>query len=606
MGAERASSARAPMGIGPDRTPSRRLIRTYASERGRRGLSPFLFRRGRRGRILAMKPQPIVRLTPGKRVLFLTKDAELIRRQLRGELDLQMSDLDPSDLLDDINTDVMTPAWVCFNWQPEEIAREAYAGLIVDGQRLFERDALANGNFEVIVSGLRKGTGSSRETAAQCEKYAGIRIAIAASFAPIHARNNLNLGTLMGDYDVLARLQTGRRRSARRVHRGLRPDHPADHRVGRPVPVLEGARRWRGEAAGARHAAPADDHGREDPGAPCRRYSRRYAGRGDLREAGRRRRGRGRRRLHPRVHHRAGACLSGRGVRRGLQDPGSRALRGLRGSSDLRRRGRADAPLPAQDRDPARHAARVPASHRRARLLVHRRRLARHLSRARAHAHGRAGRLHPGDRFAHLHGRREQRPHLGRGSDRVRGPHPLGLHPGRGPGVDPLRAHREAAAERHGQGPDAPHPARLRAAAGDAQPGHGVHRPGRLHAVDGRARDARQHGDRVHRQERHRLGRRGDLPLARRRGARESTGTGCARAPSSPMPTRSTPAAFTSSISRRSRRWWPTRAIPTAASPRTRPTGRRSPRSARSGSTSPTAAAAPPARSTTSSSITAS
>jgi 3-isopropylmalate/(R)-2-methylmalate dehydratase large subunit len=156
-----------------------------------------------------MKPESTVRLTPGKRVLFLTKDPEIIRRQLAGELDLQMSDVDPADLLDDINTDVMTPAWVCFNWQPEEIAREAYAGLIVDGQRLFERDALKNGNFEVIVSGLRKGTGSSRETAAQCEKYAGIRIAIAASFAPIHARNNLNLGTLMGGYDVLRRLQAG-------------------------------------------------------------------------------------------------------------------------------------------------------------------------------------------------------------------------------------------------------------------------------------------------------------------------------------------------------------------------------------------------------------
>ncbi|MEO7793243.1 MAG: aconitase family protein, partial [Thermoanaerobaculia bacterium] len=156
-----------------------------------------------------MKPEPIVRLTPGKRVLFLTKDADLIRRQLAGELDMQMADVDPADLLDDINTDVMTPAWVCFNWQPEEIAREAYAGLIVDGQRLFERDALANGGFEVIVSGLRKGTGSSRETAAQCEKYAGIRIAIAASFAPIHARNNLNLGTLMGGYDLLSRLQAG-------------------------------------------------------------------------------------------------------------------------------------------------------------------------------------------------------------------------------------------------------------------------------------------------------------------------------------------------------------------------------------------------------------
>ncbi len=156
-----------------------------------------------------MKPPSIVRLTPGKRVLFLTKDAEVIRRQLRGEVELRMDEVDPADLLDDINTDVMTPAWVCFDWQPAEIAREAYAGLIVDGRRVFERDALVQGGFEVIVSGLRKGTGSSRETAAQCEKYAGIRIAIAGSFAPIHARNNINLGTLMAGYDVLARLQRG-------------------------------------------------------------------------------------------------------------------------------------------------------------------------------------------------------------------------------------------------------------------------------------------------------------------------------------------------------------------------------------------------------------
>src|SRR5689334_19313621 len=124
-------------------------------------------------------------LTPGKRVLFLTKDPDLIRRQLAGELDLRMDDLSVDDLLDDINTDAMTPAWVCFNYRPEDIAREAYAGLIVDGKRLFERDALRLGNFEVIVSGLRKGVGSSRETAAQCEAWSGIKIAIAASFAPI-------------------------------------------------------------------------------------------------------------------------------------------------------------------------------------------------------------------------------------------------------------------------------------------------------------------------------------------------------------------------------------------------------------------------------------
>jgi 3-isopropylmalate/(R)-2-methylmalate dehydratase large subunit len=156
-----------------------------------------------------MKPPATVSLTPGKRVLFLTKDPELIRRQLRGEIDLQMKDLRVEDLLDDINTDAMTPAWVCFDHKPEDLARNAYAGLIVDGKRLFEQDALINGNFEVIVSGYRKGVGSSRETATQAEVWSGIRIAIAASFAPIHAGNNINQGLLMGNHQMLSRLQAG-------------------------------------------------------------------------------------------------------------------------------------------------------------------------------------------------------------------------------------------------------------------------------------------------------------------------------------------------------------------------------------------------------------
>ncbi len=148
-------------------------------------------------------------LTPGKRVLFLTKDPERIRGQLAGTLDLRMADLSVDELLDDVNTDAMTPAWACFDHEPAEIARNAYAGLAVGGERLFPRDALRNGNFEVIVSGHRKGTGSSRETAVQAEKWSGIRVAIAASFAPIHARNNINQGVLMGDHALLVRLQRG-------------------------------------------------------------------------------------------------------------------------------------------------------------------------------------------------------------------------------------------------------------------------------------------------------------------------------------------------------------------------------------------------------------
>ncbi len=154
-------------------------------------------------------PPEEISLTPGKRVLFLTKDLDLIRRQLYDGLDLRMADLSEEDLLDDINTDVMTPAWVCFDHDPAKIAENAYAGLIHEGRRVFQPRALMDGNFEVIVSGHRKGTGSSRETASQCERWSGIRIIIAASFAPIHERNNLNLGQLMGDYQILSKLQSG-------------------------------------------------------------------------------------------------------------------------------------------------------------------------------------------------------------------------------------------------------------------------------------------------------------------------------------------------------------------------------------------------------------
>ena len=151
-----------------------------------------------------------ISLTEGKRVLFLTKDPALIRSQLAGELELRMEDVDPADLLDDINTDVMTPAWVCFRHQPADIALDAYAGLVdEEGQRVFGTRDLLDGGFEVIVSGQRKGTGSSRETAPQCEKWSGVHLVIASSFAPIHERNNINLGQLMADHSVLTRLQNG-------------------------------------------------------------------------------------------------------------------------------------------------------------------------------------------------------------------------------------------------------------------------------------------------------------------------------------------------------------------------------------------------------------
>ncbi|MGE5183662.1 MAG: aconitase family protein [Acidobacteriota bacterium] len=162
-------------------------------------------------------------LTKGKRVLYLTKDPERVRDQLAGKLTLRMADLSPDELLDNINTDAMTPAWVCFDYDPKEIAKNAYAGLVVNGQRLIPPNALADGDFEVIVAGAQKGVGSSRETAAQCEVFSGSRLAIASSFAPIHARNNINIGQLMAGHDVIRRLEAGERISLDELTRGYDP-----------------------------------------------------------------------------------------------------------------------------------------------------------------------------------------------------------------------------------------------------------------------------------------------------------------------------------------------------------------------------------------------
>ena len=50
-------------------------------------------------------PPSSVRLNPESRILFLTKDLELIKKQLYDGLDLQMKDLSVEDLLDEYGAD---------------------------------------------------------------------------------------------------------------------------------------------------------------------------------------------------------------------------------------------------------------------------------------------------------------------------------------------------------------------------------------------------------------------------------------------------------------------------------------------------------------------
>ena len=152
---------------------------------------------------------------PG-RILFLTEDPELIRRQLAGE-DLPLS---PGPLLDNISTDEITPAWVCF-WYDETLGRYALVGL---RNGAIEPDAVKSGGFGVVVSGRSKGCGSSRETAPYAEKAAGIRLVLAASFEKIYAQNCHNIGLYTStDFGLLARLRRAEPIPLRELTSGLDP-----------------------------------------------------------------------------------------------------------------------------------------------------------------------------------------------------------------------------------------------------------------------------------------------------------------------------------------------------------------------------------------------
>jgi 3-isopropylmalate/(R)-2-methylmalate dehydratase large subunit len=104
------------------------------------------------------------------RVLFLTEDPELIRRQLAGE-DL---DWDPSiPLRNDISTDEITPGWVCYYYD-EMLGQYPYVGLLCEGEHPVGKGDVIDGGFVAAVSGKRRGKGSSREAAPYAERAAGI------------------------------------------------------------------------------------------------------------------------------------------------------------------------------------------------------------------------------------------------------------------------------------------------------------------------------------------------------------------------------------------------------------------------------------------------
>src|SRR5712692_4507442 len=107
------------------------------------------------------------------RILFLTEDTSLIRRQLEAIEDELTARLlrDDLPLMNNISTDEITPGWVCFYYD-ETLGQYVYVGMR-DGA--VKKDEVKNSGFAMVVSGLSKGCGSSRETAPYAEKWAGIQ-----------------------------------------------------------------------------------------------------------------------------------------------------------------------------------------------------------------------------------------------------------------------------------------------------------------------------------------------------------------------------------------------------------------------------------------------
>ncbi|MEP6820372.1 MAG: aconitase family protein [bacterium] len=149
------------------------------------------------------------------RILFLTDDTSLIRQQLEAEgaererLEAELAERlrnDDLPLMSNISTDEITPGWVCFYYD-ETLGQYVYVGM---RDAAVKKDEVKNGGFAVVVSGLSKGCGSSRETAPYAEKAAGIQLVIAKSIEKIYGQNSQNIGLLTStDFNLIARIQRG-------------------------------------------------------------------------------------------------------------------------------------------------------------------------------------------------------------------------------------------------------------------------------------------------------------------------------------------------------------------------------------------------------------
>src|SRR5246127_4959748 len=145
------------------------------------------------------------------RILFLTEDPELIKRQLGGE-DLPWDTKIPTNnpkLRDDISTDEITPAHYCFYFD-QTLGEIPYMGLKCGNVLPIGRTDIRKGGFVCSVSGKRRGKGSSREQSPYAEMAAGIQVVIAENIERIYKQNCQNLGLLTStNFALIDKIRAG-------------------------------------------------------------------------------------------------------------------------------------------------------------------------------------------------------------------------------------------------------------------------------------------------------------------------------------------------------------------------------------------------------------
>ena len=145
------------------------------------------------------------------RILFLTNDPNLIKKQLAG-WDLPWDTKNPANnpqLRDDISTDEITPAHYCFYFD-RTLGEIPYVGLRCGGTLPIGRGDVKRGGFVCSVSGKRRGKGSSREQSPYAEMCAGIQVAISENIERIYKQNCQNLGLLTStSFSLIDRIRAG-------------------------------------------------------------------------------------------------------------------------------------------------------------------------------------------------------------------------------------------------------------------------------------------------------------------------------------------------------------------------------------------------------------